>query len=99
LIARGSGRAWYVVGSVILLLGQAGDTRERRAQKLGARCCAEVDAVVSERCWCWLWSSLLLGVRSGRVGFMALRPAGVVRAGLSQAMEGGVLVVVWSSVR
>ena len=31
------------------------------------------------------WSSLLLGVRRGRVGFMALRPAGVVRAGLSQA--------------
>lgn len=32
-----------------------------------------------------LVSSLLLGVRRGRVGFMALRPAGVVRAGLSQA--------------
>jgi len=45
-------------------------------------CCA--GAVVSEGC-CWCWSSLLLGVRSGRVGFMALRPAGVVRAGLSLA--------------
>jgi hypothetical protein len=41
-------------------------------------------------------SSLLLGVRSGRVGFMALRPAGVVRAGLSR--KGGVVVVVvWAS--
>jgi hypothetical protein len=59
------------------------------------RCCAEA---VSESC-CW-WSSLLLGVRSGRVGFMALRPAGVVRAGLSLSLawEGVVVVVVvWSS--
>ena len=60
------------------------------------RCCAEA---VSESCW---YSSLLPGVRSGRVGFMALRPAGVVRARLSRSLawEGVVVVVVvvvWSS--
>lgn len=42
LIADGSGsgrgRTWCVGRSVILLLGQAGDSRKRRAQELGTRC-------------------------------------------------------------
>ena len=33
----GRGRAWCVGRSVILLLGQAGDSRKRRAQELGTR--------------------------------------------------------------